>query len=170
MNEEKAKRDVARIAARQARENYNVFSRLPTVYAASRAQGQQLLAKGGGLSIVEWRTLWDLHEVGPMTIRDLAAVQRADHSLISRALPEMKRKGFVTVRRDAVDGRATVVEIAPAGVEAYQKAAPVMARRRAALREVFSEDEIMNFVDMLDRLESFLRAPIEDLLKKDPSE
>ena len=170
MNEEKAKRDVARIAARQARENYNVFSRLPTVYAASRAQGQQLLAKGGGLSIVEWRTLWDLHEVGPMTIRDLAAVQRADHSLISRALPEMKRKGFVTVRRDAVDGRATVVEIAPDGVEAYQKAAPVMARRRAALREVFSEDEIKNFVDMLDRLESFLRAPIEDLLEKDPSE
>jgi DNA-binding MarR family transcriptional regulator len=170
MKNQKAERDSARIATRQARENYNVFSRLPTVYAASRAPGQQLLAKGGGLSIVEWRTLWDLHEVGPMTIRDLANVQRADHSLISRALPEMKRKGYVTVRRDRGDGRATVVEIAPDGVAAYEQAAPIMARRRAALREVFSQDEIMTFVDMLDRLETFLRSPIDDLIEKDSAE
>ena len=127
-------RDIARIRARQAREDFNIFSRLPAVYAASRSQGQKFLQKGGGLSIVEWRTLWDLHEVGPMTIRDLATIQRADHSLLSRALPEMRRKGFVTMRRDVQDGRQTIVEIADGGRAAYVRAAPVMARRRAALR------------------------------------
>ncbi|MBE9639977.1 MarR family winged helix-turn-helix transcriptional regulator [Salipiger mangrovisoli] len=160
-------RDEARIAARQAREDYNLFSRLPAIYAASRMQGQQFLQHGGGLSIVEWRTLWDLHEVGPMTIRDLATIQRADHSLLSRALPDMRRKGYVTMRRDEGDGRQTIVEIAPAGRAAYDRAAPVMARRRAALREVFSEEEIAVFVGFLDRFEDFLRRPVEQVLKEE---
>ncbi|MDE4174478.1 MarR family transcriptional regulator [Phaeobacter sp. PT47_59] len=163
-------RDIAGIRARQAREDYNLFSRLPAVYAASRSQGQKFLQKGGGLSIVEWRTLWDLHEVGPMTIRDLATIQRADHSLLSRALPEMRRKGFVTMRRDVQDGRQTIVEIAEAGRAAYERAAPVMARRRAALRGVFSEEEIAAFVGYLDRMEEFLRIPIEEFLEEDTVE
>lgn len=166
----RTERDIAGIRARQSREDYNIFSRLPAVYAASRSQGQKFLQKGGGLSIVEWRTLWDLHEVGPMTIRDLAAIQRADHSLLSRALPDMRRKGYVVMRRDAQDGRQTIVELAEAGRAAYQRAAPVMARRRSALREVFSEDEITALVGYLDRLEEFLRIPIDDLLNKDTPE
>ena len=105
-----------------------------------------------------------------MTIRDLAAIQRADHSLLSRALPEMRRKGFVTMRRDVEDGRQMIVEIAEAGRAAYERAAPVMARRRAALREVFSEDEITQFVGYLDRLEDFLRAPIDEILEEDTAE
>ena len=163
-------RDLERIKARQAREDFNIFSRLPSVYAASRSQGQHLLQIGGGLSIMEWRVLWDLHEVGPMTIRDLAAIQRADHSLLSRALPEMRRKGFVTMRRDTRDRRQTIVELAPEGRRAYARAAPVMARRRAALREVFTEAEIKTFVGYLDRLEDFLRRPINDILKEEPAE
>lgn len=165
-----SKRDAARIAQRRAREDYNVFSRLPAIYAASRSQGQQFLQRGGGLSIVEWRTLWDLHEVGPMTIRDLAATQRADHSLLSRALPEMRRKGYVTMRRDEGDGRQTIVEIAPPGRAAYARAAPVMARRRAALREVFSEEEIRIFVGYLDRLETFLRRPLDEVLTEESAQ
>ncbi|MEO9902935.1 MarR family winged helix-turn-helix transcriptional regulator [Nisaea sp.] len=165
-----AKIDAERIRDRQAREGFNLFAHLPTVYAASRTQGQKFLQHGGGLSIVEWRTLWDLHEVGPMSIRDLSAIQRTDHSLLSRALPEMRRKGYVTMRRDDSDGRHTIVELAPNGLAAYEKAAPVMARRRAALRDVFSEEEIVTFVDLLERLEDFLRIPVEQFLGKDPVE
>lgn len=159
-------RDVERIEARRAREDFNVFSRLPALYAASRTQGQHLLQIGGGLSIVEWRTLWDLHEVGPMTIRDLASIQRSDHSLLSRALPEMRRKGYVTMSRSEEDGRQTIVALTQAGRDAYDRAAPTMARRRAALREVFSEQELAEFVGYLDRLDAFLRRPIEEIIEK----
>jgi DNA-binding MarR family transcriptional regulator len=159
-----AQRDTARIKARQAREDLNVFSRVPAIYAASRKQGQHLLAIGGGLSIVEWRTLWDLHEVGPMTIRDLAQTQRMDHSLLSRALPAMRDKGFVTMERDPEDSRQTIVTITETGEAAYQKAAPIMARRRAALRETFTPEEIETLVGYLDRLEAFLRQPVADIL------
>lgn len=156
----------ARLRARKAREDRNIFSRLPAVYAASRSQGQKFLKKAGGLSIVEWRTLWDLHDVGPMTIRDLSEVQRADHSLLSRALPDMRRKGYVTMTRDTRDGRQTLVELAPAGLEAFRTAAPVMAARRKALKSVFSESEIDVFVMMLDRMEDFLRKPIEQIVEE----
>jgi len=157
-------RDLKRIRARQARADFNIFARLTSVYAASRTQGQNLLQKGGGLSILEWRVLWDLSEVGPMTIRDLASTQRADHSLLSRALPDMQRKGYVEMERDVHDGRQTIVVIAPTGRTAYAEAAPVMARRRAALKETFSNEEIKDFVGLLDRLETFLRQPIDEIL------
>lgn len=158
-------RDIESIEARRTREGYNVFSRLPAVYAASRTQGQHLLQIGGGLSIVEWRTLWDLREVGPMTIRDLALIQRSDHSLLSRALPDMRRKGYVTMSRSKEDGRQTIVALTQKGRDAYDRAAPTMARRRAALREVFTEQELVEFVGYLDRLDAFLRVPIEEILE-----
>ena len=163
-------RDLERIKARQDRENYNIFARLPAIYAASRGQGQQLLRKGGGLSIVEWRVLWDLAEVGPMTIRDLAMTQRADHSLLSRALPDMKRKGFVEMQRDTQDGRQTIVMLTAKGREAQKTAAPIMSRRRAALKDVFTAEEIEDFVGYLDRLETFLRQPIDTILQEEPTE
>jgi DNA-binding MarR family transcriptional regulator len=162
-------RDVERIKARQARESFNIFSRLPAIYAASRTQGQHLLQIGGGLSVVEWRTLWDLHEVGPMTIRDLASTQRSDHSLLSRALPEIRRKGYVTMRRSEEDGRQTIVALTGAGRAAYERAAPIMKRRRAALREIFSEQELAQFVEYLDRLDVFLRTPIEEIIETEHS-
>ncbi|SIN75754.1 MarR family winged helix-turn-helix transcriptional regulator [Vannielia litorea] len=165
-----AKIDPERIRERRSHEDLNVFSRLPAVYAASRRQGQQFLQFGGGISIMEWRVLWDLCEAGPMTIRDLATIQRADHSLLSRALPEMKRKGFVTMHRAQRDKRQTIVEATTEGRAAYELAAPVMARRRAALREALTEEETRRFIDLLDRVEMFLNTPAAEILQKDMAE
>ena len=157
----------ANIRARRLREEQNLFSRLPATYAASRKQGQQILQRAAGLSIVEWRTLWDLTEAGPLTIREIADIQRADHSLLSRALPDMRRKGLVAMRRDAVDGRQTIVDLTDAGRAAYERAAPSMKNRREALRAQFSPEELTQFVGYLDRLEDFLRRPIDDILHQE---
>ncbi len=158
--------DTAKIRLRKQREDHNLFSRLPAVYAASRRQGQRLL-EVNGLSIVEWRTLWDLHEAGPATIRDLADIQRADHSLLSRALPDMRRKGYISMHRDAGDARQTIVALTDEGRDAYAAAAPIMARRRTALRDTFSADDIATFVSLLDRLEEFLHLPVDYFHEKD---
>ncbi|WP_163025953.1 MarR family winged helix-turn-helix transcriptional regulator [Chachezhania antarctica] len=159
--------DADQVRARMEREGLNIFARLPAVYAASRTQSRKFLDLAGGLSVVEWRTLWDLVEAGPMTIRDLAAIQRADHSLLSRALPDMREKGFVAMQRSSRDARQTIVQITPKGRAAYDRAAPVMAHRRAALRDVFTEEEIRDFAGYLDRLEQFLRIPVEQLVTDD---
>jgi len=70
------------------------------------------------------------------------------------------------MERDKSDGRQTIVAIAPKGRTAYAQAAPVMARRRAAIRETFTEDEIKDLVGYLDRLEAFLRQPISEILNE----
>lgn len=165
-----AKYNSALMRARMEREGTNIFSRLPAVYAASRTQSRKFLELGGGLSVVEWRTLWDLAEVGPLTIRDLATIQRADHSLLSRALPDMRKKGYVAMERGSKDGRQTVVTLTVKGRAAYTQAAPIMAQRRAGLREVFSEEEIQVFAGYLERLEDFLRLPIESIIEKQKDE
>ncbi|MCY0093743.1 MarR family winged helix-turn-helix transcriptional regulator [Hoeflea ulvae] len=165
-----SERQAERIRQRRAREQQNLFSRLPATYAASRLQGQRVLQRAGGLSVVEWRVLWDLYEAGPMTIRDLAEIQRTDHSQLSRALPAMHKKQFVTMTRDSIDGRQVVVALAEAGRIAYETAAPVMKQRRDALKEEFSDAEIATFVDFLDRLENLLRRPVDTILERDPAE
>ncbi|MEP3347407.1 MAG: MarR family transcriptional regulator [Litoreibacter sp.] len=158
-------RDVDRIKARIDREDTNLFARLATIYAASRKQAQGLLQTGGGLSIVEWRTLWDLHEIGPMTISDLASTQRADHSLFSRALPQMRQKGLVFMCQAEQDGRQTIVTLTDKGRDAYHLAAPIMGRRRAALSDAFTQTEIKEFVGYLDRLEDFVRLPVNQIVE-----
>lgn len=166
MSEDRARRS-DRLAKRKASESRNVFARLAGIYAASRTQGQRFLQKGGGLSIVEWRTVWDLAEAGPLSIRDLSYLQRADHSLLSRALPAMRKKGLVDMKRDPEDGRQMIVHLTDEGRARYEQAAPIMRARRQALRETFTEEEVDTMIGLLDRLEVFLRTPIDDLMKKE---
>ena len=163
-------RQAERIRQRRVREQQNLFSRLPATYAASRLQGQRILQRAGGLSVVEWRVLWDLYEAGPMTIRDLAEIQRTDHSQLSRALPAMQKKQFVTMTRDSIDGRQVVVALAEAGRIAYETAAPIMKQRRDALKTEFSAEEIDTFIEFLDRFENLLRRPIDTIVKREPTE
>lgn len=155
--------DKERLDVRRRHETANIFSRLPATYAASRMQGQRLL-KIGGLSIVEWRILWDVLEAGPITIRDLAELQRADHSQISRVLPKMSAAGWIELQRDKNDGRQTLISLTKEGVAAYERAAPIMAKRRAAFRKYFTEDEIKLLLDLLDRFDVFCQLSVEDIL------
>jgi DNA-binding MarR family transcriptional regulator len=157
-----------KISARRAREEVNIFARMPAAYAASRSQSQKLLNSAGGLSVLEWRVLWDLAETGPLSIREMAEIQRVDHSQLSRGLPQMQRKGLVTMQRDETDGRQLSVALTDKGRAAYDTAAPIMKRRRDALRRSFTPQEIKQFTSYFDRLEEFLRQPIDDLLTEDP--
>lgn len=156
-----------RIRARRLREEGNVFARMPAVYAASRSQAVKVLQHAGDLSVVEWRVLWDLSEAGPLSIREMAQIQRVDHSQLSRALPDMRRKGLVTMERDAIDGRQMNVTLTEAGRAAYEETAPIMKKRRAALKRAFSPEELKQLISYFDRLEDFLRQPLTDLLDED---
>ena len=159
--------DLKRLDVRRRRETANLFSRVSATYAASRSQAQRLLKAGGGLSIVEWRILWDVLEAGPITVRELADLQKSDHSLISRILPKMVKSGLITLTRDTKDGRQTLVDLTQQGIAAYEKAAPVMAKRRAALLKHFSKEEIDQWVAYLDRFDHFCRLSVDEILDTD---
>ncbi|MFS4580065.1 MarR family winged helix-turn-helix transcriptional regulator [Phaeobacter sp. C3_T13_0] len=156
-----------RIKARRAREDVNIFSRMPAAYAASRSQAAKFLQRAGGLSVVEWRVLWDLTEAGPLSIREMASIQRVDHSQLSRALPGMRQKGFVTMERDEIDGRQMNVTLTDAGQAAYAQTAPIMKQRREGLRRAFTAEELQQFAAFIDRFEDFLRLPVDELLEEE---
>lgn len=63
----------------------------------------------------------------------------------------------------------TIRDLAEAGRIAYETTAPVMKRRRDALQAEFSAQEIATFVGLLDRLEDFMRRPIERILEREPA-
>lgn len=163
----KPDQDRKRLGVRRRRETANLFSRVSATYAASRSQAQRLLKAGGGLSIVEWRILWDVIEAGPITVRELADLQKSDHSLISRILPKMVKSGLITLTRNTKDGRQTLVDLTQQGIAAYEKAAPVMAKRRAALLKHFSKEEIDQWVAYLDRFDHFCRLSVDEILDTD---
>ncbi len=163
----KPDQDRKRLDVRRRRETANLFSRVSATYAASRSQAQRLLKAGGGLSIVEWRILWDVLEAGPITVRELADLQKSDHSLISRILPKMVKSGLITLTRDTKDGRQTLVDLTQQGIASYEKAAPVMAKRRAALLKHFSKEEIDQWVAYLDRFDHFCRLSVDEILDTD---
>ncbi|MEJ6389563.1 MarR family winged helix-turn-helix transcriptional regulator [Gymnodinialimonas ulvae] len=156
-----------RVAARKAQHQDNPFGRLQATASASRRQSQRLLAQAGGLSIAEWRILWDLCEAGPLSVQDMAQIQRTDHALISRALPGMREKGFVQVLSHTGDRRETLIEVLPAGTAAFAAAAPIMQRRRAALSEALTPEGLTQMIQSFDRLDAYLDIPIDALLSQE---
>ena len=151
----------ARVAARRASQDKNLFSHLQAAATASRGQAQRLLQSAGGLSITQWRILWDLQEAGPLSVQDMAFIQRTDHSLISRALPAMRDKGYVETAPYAEDKRQSLVRMTPAGAHAFEGAAPIMKHRRDSLTDTFTPDELTLFVQFLNRFEAYLDQPVD---------
>lgn len=155
-------RKAERVALRKASQDGNLFGRLQAATMASRGQAQRLLQAAAGLSITEWRILWDLAEAGPLSLQDMASIQRTDHSLISRALPSMRDKGYVRTLRNSRDKRQSLVELTDAGRRAYEAAAPTMKRRREVLGAAFAPGEMKIFLAFLDRFDAYLETPIEE--------
>lgn len=155
------------IALRKAEQGENLFARLQASAMAARVQAQRLLEQTADLTITEWRILWDLSEVGPLSVRDMAAIQRTDHSLISRALPAMRDKGYVQQLQNPRDKRQSMIALTEAGTRAFARAAPTMQRRRARLAEALPPADQKQMLDLLDRFDAFLDTPPDAFTSQD---
>ncbi len=151
---------VDRYKARCLMQERNLFGRLQAAALASRTQAKRLLRSIGDLSITEWRVLWDLAEAGPLTVTEMASIQRTDHALISRTIPAMIEKGYVATTTGQTDRRTSLVALTPAGQSIFDETSVIMSRRRAALSDVFSEADLDAFLGLIDRFEQFVEDPI----------
>jgi len=157
-----AKSRTQRLAARKATQDENLFGRLQAAATASRTQAQRLLSSAGGLSITQWRILWDLDEAGPLTVQDMATIQRTDHSLVSRALSAMREKGYVETVTNPEDKRQSLIRMTAIGARAFANAAPTMKERRESLRQIFEPSEIATFLHLITRFEDLLNQQSEE--------
>lgn len=151
---------VDRYKARRLVLERNLFGRLQAAAVASRNQAKRLLKSAGNLSITEWRVLWDLAEAGPLTVTEMASIQRTDHALISRTIPAMIEKGYVATTMGTRDRRTSLVALTSTGRSVFEETSVVMSQRRAALSSVFSESELDVFLSLIDRFDQAVEAPI----------
>ncbi len=149
-----------RFRARQRAQERNLFGRIAAAALASRTQAKRLLKSVGNLSITEWRILWDLAEAGPLTVTEMASIQRTDHALISRTIPTMLEKGYVTAATGARDRRVSLVTLTPAGQSVFDETSTIMSQRREAVANAFSEVELDRFLALIDRFEQFVEDPV----------
>ena len=145
-----------RYNARRLTQERNLFGRLQAAALASRTQAKRLLRSVGNLSITEWRVLWDLAEAGPLTVTEMASIQRTDHALISRTIPAMIEKGYVAATTGMRDRRTSLVALTPAGRSVFEETSVIMSQRRAALSNAFSEADLDTFLGLIDRFEQFV--------------
>jgi len=151
---------VDRYKARCLIQERNLFGRLQAAALASQMQAKRLLKSAGNLSITEWRVLWDLAEAGPLTVTEMASIQKTDHALISRTIPAMIEKGYVATTTGTKDRRTSLVSLTTNGRTVYEETSVTMSKRRAALSSAFSEADLDTFLGLIDRFERFVEDPV----------
>jgi len=106
----------------------------------------------GHLPSFGWALLLPLEQDGAQRNSALAARAGIDVSVASRQIAVLEQSGYVERRPDPNDGRASLLSLTPAGVDAL--AAARMLRSDWALGALagWDEDDARTLSDLLDRL------------------
>lgn len=107
-----------------------------------------------GLTHAEWEVLGKLrisdgHTSSP---GDLAAEVEVSSGTMTSRLDRLEHEGLVVRRPDPSDRRGVVVELTPAGKDAYDSAVNVQARKEAFFASALSASEQRRLNDLLRKL------------------
>ena len=105
-----------------------------------------------GLTAVQWRPLVILRHGGVNTPAELARQVNIDTGAMTRTLDRLEAKGFLTRHRCLDDRRVVRLELTTSGHQVVDDILPVIARSLNAHLDGFSKDEILQFLDFLQRL------------------
>lgn len=111
------------------------------------------LEQAGG-SMPTWLVLLSLKQAHWRTQRDLAHAVGIQSPTMTRHLDNMEAAGLVARRRDPQDRRVMRVELTAAGEELFHRLRAAAVAFDERLRSGFSDDEVAQLRDMLERLRS----------------
>jgi MarR family transcriptional regulator, transcriptional regulator for hemolysin len=109
------------------------------------------LAEAGGSGPM-WLVLISLKTRPRASQRELADAVGIREATLTHHLNAMDASGLITRRRDPENRRVHLVELTPAGEEAFQRMRRAAFAFNARLRAGFGEDELAEFERVLDRL------------------
>lgn len=118
--------------------------------AVSRAFDDALAAEGGSLPV--WLVLLSLRTQNLASQRELADAVGVREATLTHHLSAMESSGLVARRRDAANRRIQVVELTPAGEDAFERLRCVAVSFDRQLRRGISGAEIVTLEDLLGRL------------------
>ncbi len=93
---------------------------------------------------------------GPLRLAELAQVELVSAPSITRVVAELEAKALVSRTPDPADGRAALIQVTDAGLEAVRVARRVRQQIVADLLEPLSPDEVATIEAALPALERML--------------
>lgn len=117
---------------------------------------RRLRSARGGLSHSLLSTLVSVAKHGPLRLADLAQAELVSAPSITRLVAELEGKLLVSRTADPADGRASLIQVTDAGLEAVQVARRVRQQMVAELLEPLSADEVASIEAALPALERLI--------------
>jgi DNA-binding MarR family transcriptional regulator len=120
---------------------------------------RKLALAPGGLSHGLLMSLATIAKRGPLRLAELAAIELVSAPSVTRTVAELESRGLVGRSVDPDDGRAILVEVKPAGVDAILRARAARAQVVADLLASLDASEIASVEAALPALERALDLP-----------
>lgn len=124
------------------------IARLTTGRTATRARAE---VSGVGLSRPSLAIMSCLHSSGALRLTALARLVDLEAPLVSREVRELCDAGLLVRTADPEDGRASIVELTPLGVETWQRHRDAVDAMTLAAFVDWSADDLRSFRALLER-------------------
>jgi DNA-binding MarR family transcriptional regulator len=119
---------------------------------------RRLVAATGGLSHALLSALASIAKHGPMRLAELAQIEAVSAPSITRLVAELESRGLVGRSPDPDDGRAFLIEVTPAGMDAVLRARAARTKVVAELLTELEPDEVAAIEAALPALERVIGA------------
>jgi homoprotocatechuate degradation regulator HpaR len=110
-----------------------------------------------GVTEQQWRILRALAHRGPLEVTELAAATFLLAPSLSRILPDLENREFVSRRQVDTDLRRSVVSLEPKGLKLIAAHAPFSEEMYAAIAERFGAQRIEQLIALLQELQASLQ-------------
>lgn len=117
---------------------------------------RRLRSAHGGLSHSLLSALVSVAKHGPLRLADLAQVELVSAPSITRLVAELEAQSLVSRTPDPADGRAWLIQVTDAGLEAVLVARRVRQQIVAELLQPLSADEVTSIEAALPALERMI--------------
>ena len=117
---------------------------------------RRLRSAHGGLSHSLLSALVSVAKHGPLRLADLAQVELVSAPSITRLVAELEAQSLVSRTPDPADGRAWLIQVTDAGLEAVRVARRVRQQLVAELLQPLSADEVTSIEAALPALERMI--------------
>lgn len=117
---------------------------------------RRLRVARGGLSHSLLSALVTVAKHGPLRLADLAQAELVSAPSITRLVAELEASALVSRAPDPADGRASLIKVTEAGLEAVQEARRLRRQIVAELLEPLSADEVASIEAALPALERLI--------------
>ena len=111
------------------------------------------------LTTPQWRVLGILANYEPLNATEIGRISMLDKVAISRALAQLRKRGFVSRQRIRDDRRVLDVTLTAEGWRYYNHLVPEMKRQEQLARQVLDPADLKKLFSILEQFDAFQTRP-----------